>query len=255
MDMSRWQGRERPFKVVPFCAWLVLGLGIGAQTAFHWWDEQHRVAQAKPLPLPPPVTWLRVAGLGDSIVVSKLTMLWLQAFDNQPGVSLPLHVLDYERVEAWLGAALDLDPGSHYPLLVATRLYGSVADRGRVRRMLEFAYDRFLQAPNHRWRWLAHASILAKHRLGDLPLALRYARAITTHATGPQVPYWARDLTVIVLAEMGEYEAARGLVAALLAGGEIRDAHELRFLEAKLAEIDALSKAAGTSSNPPAPGH
>ena len=35
MDMSRWQGRERPFKVVPFCAWLVLGLGIGAQTAFH----------------------------------------------------------------------------------------------------------------------------------------------------------------------------------------------------------------------------
>ena len=146
-------------------------------------------------------------------------MLWLQAFDNQPGVSLPLHVLDYERVEAWLGAALDLDPGSHYPLLVATRLYGSVADRGRVRRMLEFAYDRFLQAPNHRWRWLAHASILAKHRLGDLPLALRYARAITTHATGPQVPYWARDLTVIVLAEMGEYEAARGLVAALLAGG------------------------------------
>ena len=221
---------------VPRPLWLLLGVAIIVQAAFTAAIDGTK-PHARALPEAPSSDWLRIASLDDRVLVSRMMMLWLQAFDNQPGISVPLSALDYERVEGWLGRALDLDPRSQYPLLVATRIYALVPDEVRVRRMLEFAYRRFFEDPNRRWRWLAHASLVAKHRLRDLPLALRYAKAITEHATGPSVPYWARDMSIIVLAEMGEFEAARGLIGALLASGEITDVYELRFLEQKLEEL------------------
>jgi hypothetical protein len=160
----------------------------------------------------------------------------LQAHDTQPGISVPLHALDYARVTRWLGRALELDPRSQYPLLAATRIYSAVADPERQRIMLEFVAARFAQAPETRWRWMAEAAILAKHRLGDLPLALRYARAITRHAH--TAPAWAREMSVVVLEDMGELEAARLLVGGLLHDGRLRDPHEIRFLERKLEELE-----------------
>ena len=49
---------------------------------------------------------------------------------------------------------------------------------------------------------------MAKHRLNDLPLALRYAKALATHATGPGVPHWARQMQIFLHEDMGEYETA-----------------------------------------------
>ena len=236
----RWQGRERPLASVPMGLRILLLTILTLQIGFSAIKDAARPT-AERLPSAPSADWLRIASLDDPLLVSRLAMLWLQAFDNQPGVRLPLKALDYARGEAWLALGLDLDPRSEYPLLVATRIYAMVQDEQRVRRMLEFAYRRFHEAPDTRWRWLAHASLMAKHRLRDLPLALRYARAITDHATGDTVPYWARDLSVILLAEMGELEAARGLIGALLESGTIRDGNELRFLERKLEEIEAMA--------------
>ena len=43
--------------------------------------------------------------------------LYLQAFDNQPGVSIPFRDLDYRRVTQWLETILALDAAGQYPLL------------------------------------------------------------------------------------------------------------------------------------------
>jgi hypothetical protein len=171
-------------------------------------------------------------------------MLWLQAFDNQPGVSVPFAELDYGRVERWLERILALDPSGQYPLLAASRLYGEVAAPERQRRMFELVYREFLRDPDRRWPWLAHAAIMAQHRLRDLPLALRYAGAITDRATGPGVPAWARDMTVLVLERMGELDAARFLIGGLLDSGRVRDPHEIRFLDQKLRELEGSPRAA-----------
>jgi hypothetical protein len=200
-------------------------------------------ARYRPLASPPPVAVLRALGLGESVLLSRLSSLWLQAHDTQPGLSVPLVQLDYDRVAAWLDLALDLDPRTAYPLLAATRIYAAVPDPARRRQMLELVHRRFLEAPGTRWRWMAEAALIAKHRLRDLPLALRYARAITDHA--PQAPAWARDMTAIVLEDMGELEAARLLVGGLLAEGRVRDPHEIRFLERKLAELERRVQEAG----------
>ena len=34
----------------------------------------------------------------------------------------------------------------------------------------------FLKHQTNRWQWMAHAVLIARHRLNDLPLALKYAR-------------------------------------------------------------------------------
>lgn len=232
--------RVRPFKAIPRSVLALLAAGLVLQLAWHAL-RPGPTAEARELPVPPSVQRLELMSLGDPLVMGRVLMLWLQAFDNQPGISIPFRSLDYPKVSAWLGRILDLDPHSQYPLMAASRLYGEVNDAQKQRLMLEFVYARFLEAPNRRWRWLAHAAIIAKHRLRDLPLALRYARAITEHALGPEVPYWARDMSVMVLEDMGELEAARILVGGLLDSGAIVDARELRFLQKKLDELQARS--------------
>jgi hypothetical protein len=194
-------------------------------------------ARYQPLGEPLPAAAVRGLTLGDPALASRAVTLLLQAHDTQPGYSVPLAQLDYRRVVDWLRLALALDPASQYPLLAATRIYAAVRDPPRVRTMLAFVHQAFLEDPERRWRWMAEAALAAKHRLGDLPLALRYARAITREARGPQVPAWARDMAVVVAQEMGQDDDARALIAALLHEGRVTDPNERRYLLQRLEEL------------------
>jgi hypothetical protein len=173
--------------------------------------------------------------------------LYLQAFDNQPGVSIPFLQLDYARVENWLGRILQLDPAGQYPLLLAAQVYAQVPDEHKRRQMLEFVYRQFLADPNRRWPWLAHAVIMARHRLKDPALALRYAQALRIHATAPAVPGWARQMEIFLREDMGEHEAAKVLLGGLLAGGTVTDPHELAFLLERLKRLEDAEKSSGAS--------
>ncbi len=198
--------------------------------------------RAATLPEPWPATILRVGSMNESIALSKLLMLYLQAFDNQPGISIPFKNLDYVRVEAWLARILELDPRGQYPLLSASHLYASVPDPGKQRRMLEFVHHAFLADPDRRWPWLAHAVVLAKHQLRDLPLAARYAQALRVNATATSVPSWARQMEIFLREDMNETESAKVLLGGLLASGQVTDAHELRFLADKLERLERKSQ-------------
>jgi hypothetical protein len=173
--------------------------------------------------------------------------LYLQAFDNQPGISIPFADLKYDVVQTWLKRILELDPHTQYPLLMASQLYGQVPDEAKQRQMLAFVYEEFLLDPDHRWPWLAHAVIMARHRLHDLPLALRYAKALTQHATGPRVPGWAKQMQIFLLEDMGEYEAAKTLLGGLLASEAVKDPHELHFLFDRLEQLKNAEKSSTPS--------
>ena len=238
---------ERRLSAVPRAILGLLALALLAQLTWHA-TRANLEAVASALPPPPSAEALRLASLGDPIVFAKTLMLWLQAHDNQPGVSIPFRTLDYARVQGWLDRILKLDPRGQYPLLAASRVYGAVSDEQRQRIMLEFVYQRFLEDPNRRWRWLAHAAIVAKHQLKDPQLALKYARAITDRARGEEVPAWARDMTVIVLEDMGELEDAKFLIGGLIHSGRVTDPHEIRFLEQKLEELEEKIRARNENS-------
>ena len=80
---------------------------------------------------------------------------------------------------------------------------------------------------------------MARHRLKDLELAKRYSLALTHNATSNQVPNWARDMSVLLLAQTGEFEAAVVLTAKLIKSGRITDPHEINFLQKQLDELQA----------------
>lgn len=187
---------------------------------------------------------MRVLALGEPATLARLAMLYLQAFDFHGTNALPYRKLDYQRLIDWLRATQELDPRSAYPLFSAARVYAEVSDPQRQRRMLEFIYEQFLLDPNRRWPWLAQASLVAKHRLKDLPLALKYARAIDHYTTVADVPLWAKQMGVFILEDMNEFEAARIMLGGLLANGQIKDPGELRFLEGRL---QSLGERAGIS--------
>lgn len=233
--------RERPISTVPKSALLLLALGLGLQIIWHS-SQPQRLAKAEDLPRPPSLSALQIASFGEPVALAKALMLYLQAFDNQPGVSIPFRKLDYGRVQGWLDRVLQLDPPGQYPLLAASRVYGAVSDETRQRQMLEFVHRRFLDDPDRRWPWLAHAAIIAKHRLKDLPLARKYARAIRLHATGSEVPHWAKQMEIFILEDMNELESAKILIGGLLQSGQISDAHEIRFLEESLQKMEAKAK-------------
>ena len=230
--------RERGVASVPSAVRWTLAAALALQMGWHAWQPDAK-AQARALAPVPAVSALRVAALGDEAVLAKLLMLRLQAHDRQPGVSLPFRDLDYGRVAGWLDAIIDLDPRAGAPLMAAARVYGSVSDPGRQRTMFDLVHRRFLEDPGRRWPWLAHAAVMAKHRLVDPALALRYATAVTEHATGPDVPPWVRDMSALIAADMGELDTARILIGGLLHSGRITDPREIGFLGEQLARLEA----------------
>lgn len=245
MRLRRWN--ERPLAAVPLWLALLLVATLVLQIAGALLRPPPRAA-AEDLPMPPSASTLRVLTFGDPVPLGQMMALKLQAFDNQPGVSIPFAALDYTRVEAWLDRILALDPAGQYPLLMASHLYAQVSGHpDKQRQMSEFVYRQFLADPDRRWPSLAHVAIMAKHRLRDLPLALRYADAIRDHAHGANVPSWARQMHIFIREDMGELETAKVLLGGLLASGTVTDPHEQRFLMERLKALETAEKSTGTS--------
>lgn len=232
--------KDRPVADVPSSVKIFLLLALVMQLLWHSMQAP-MVAKAEDLPPPLSTRTYVMSSLGEPIAASKLLNLWLQAFDNQPGASISFHQLNYPRITQWLDTSLELDPEGHYPMLVAARVYGSIQDPEKQRIMMDYVFYKFNENPNKYWRWLAHVVITAKHELKDFELALKYANALAEKATGKNVPYWAKDMKIIVLEDMGQLEAAKILVGALIDSGEISDPYELNFLRHKIMVLEEKS--------------
>lgn len=231
---------ERPLADVSPLAWALLAAALAAQLALHARLPGATTA-AEDLPPAPRAEALRLASFGEAPAAARLSLLYLQAFDLGGGNQLPYQRLDYARLAAWLDSALALDPRSDYPLFLASRVYSEIRDPARVRIMSEFVYRAFLRDPDRRWAALAHCALLAKHRLGDLPLARTYASAIARLTTAGRAAPWARQMEIFVLEDMDELQSARVLLGALLEAGEIDDPAEARTLKRRLEEMEARS--------------
>ena len=232
---------ERPLSHVSPPVLALLAAGLALQIGLHAVAPPPR-AQAQDLTQPPATSLLRFASLGEPIALAKILMLQLQAFDYQSGTKIPYKDLDYARLEAWLSRILDLDPAGQYPLQAAARLYAEVPREAKQRSMMDFIYRQFFLDPNRRWPWLAHVAFLAKHRLKDMDLALKYAAALQKYTTAKDVPAWVTTMEIFIREDMNELDTARMMIGGLLASGKITDRGELNFLNGRLLEIEERLK-------------
>jgi hypothetical protein len=84
---------------------------------------------------------------------------------------------------------------------------------------------------------MTEATILAKHKLGDLSLALSLAEQLTAQPIDVVMPQWARDMQFILLGELNEFEAGIAIIVAMLESGSLVNADERRFLRVNLLEF------------------
>ena len=230
-------GEQRPVSAVPFWVCALIAVALGLQIA--WQASRPAASAITELPLPPRPEALRPASFGEEPAAARLAMLYLQAFDYRASNPQSYQKLDYGRLTGWLEAILALDPRSDYPLFSAARIYAEVPDPQRSRQMLGFVYRAFLDDPDRRWPWLAHAALIAKHRLKDLALARLYASAVQRHTSERAAPLWAKHMEIFILEDMNELQAARTMIQSLLEDGRIHDPAEILFLRQRLSELSA----------------
>ncbi|MGK0298953.1 MAG: hypothetical protein ACI9XC_002578 [Gammaproteobacteria bacterium] len=220
---------ERPVSAVPGLIRVILVISLLSQLFLHGATSKLQI-RTEPLPEPLSYNILNLMSIGEPVFLSKLLMFWVQGFDHQPGISIPFAQLDYEILINWLDRILLLDPHSHYVLLSAARIYSEVPDQAKKRQILDFVNKKFLEQPQERWRWMAHAVYVAKHRIKDNELALTYARDLRIHTMPGTIPDWARQMELFVYEELGDLESAQILLGGLIESGEITDESEIRFL-------------------------
>lgn len=231
---------------------LLLLVALALQLAWQASRVPARQIQSPTLPPVPPLAALQLAALGEPVALSRLTMLYVQGFDDPAGASIAWRQLDYSTLAGWLQRVLELDPRGQSPLLAASMVYGAVSDTARARLMLDFVHARFAEDPERRWPWLAHAALVARHTLHDLPLAQRYARDIRLHTRPGSTPAWARELEIFILEDMNELDSARALIGGLISNGQVRDPRELHWLANRLDQLNATSQHK-RQNTPPAP--
>ncbi|PIE36716.1 MAG: hypothetical protein CSA54_03540 [Gammaproteobacteria bacterium] len=236
----RWYraANERPLRAVPAGVWWVLVLGLLCQLGLRQVLPAAK-AEATELPALPANAVVQSLFLGDGVLASRVLLLWLQARDTQSGALVRNVQRDYARLAHWLSQLQQLDPRSHYPLLLAVRVYSQASDKARVRQLLSTVNELFQRDPARYWRWQAEAAVLAKHRLQDLDLALNMAQALAAQTPPQLLPGWARDMRFILLEALGRDEEMRLLIGGLVASGAVTERKELQWLEQKLSETSA----------------
>jgi hypothetical protein len=228
---------ERPFNSLPrplvACFLVVLGVQI--------WMAQGALSAGelayKTLPDPNASSTYRVASMGSDRLLSYLLAIRLQLHDNQSGKHMRYEQLDYQKLTHWLDQITALNPHSEYPTMLASRVYSQTNDKQNMRLMIDFIQASFTRDPQLHWRRMTEATILAKHKLGDLSLALSLAEQLTTQPIDVVMPQWARDMQFILLGELNEFEAGIAMIVAMLESGSLENADERRFLKVKLLEF------------------
>jgi hypothetical protein len=168
------------------------------------------------VPPAPPVLIAPAMALGDPQLFYRVAAFALQNMGDEGGRVTPLGDYDYGRLGDWLDLLDLLDPQARYAPTLAAYYFGQTPDPDDLRRIIAYLIRVGARDPAHNWRWLTHAAYLARHRLKDLPLALEVARHLAGLPEG-EVPLWVRQMPAFVMAEVGEREAARDLMATIRA--------------------------------------
>ncbi len=229
--------RFRPVAHIPWPVLLGFAVIFATQVAVKILDTDGEQFSFKPLPAPHSEVFYRAAFLGSSHLASDLLLINLQLHDTQGGRFHDYSKLDYETLSDWIMLSNSLNPQSHYPGFLMSRVYGGVNDKQKLAQVVSVIDGLFDQNPMVNWRRMTEAVLIAKHRIGDLELALKLSQKISDLDPSYDLPRWARDMHLVVLDQMGEKEAAMTLIASILQTDETLGNDERRFLEDRLSKI------------------
>lgn len=178
---------------------------------------------------PPGAAEALARGLGDGQFFFRSATLRLQHVGQMDGRMIPWREIDYDDVAGWFALLDRFDTRADIVPAMAAFLYSSTQDDADIPLLVDYLVAHGSRDPARKWRWLATAVHLARHRAGDIDRALEIARLLT--AIEAEIPLWARQMEVFVLTGMGEREAARALLVSILQTDASLPDYERRWIE------------------------
>lgn len=225
---------ERPISQLPWLLLVAFTLVFLAQLISHHYSVSERLGRYQPLESPFDSTIYQGLSMGSDQLFSYLLAIRLQLHDNQAGQHIRYRYIDYELLIDWLDQIQRLNTDSEYPIMLASRVYSQTRDKQRLRLILGYIDRIFTASPQLHWRHQAEATVIAKHQLGDLELALEMAQKLSDQPKSIDMPRWARDLQFLLLGDLNEFESALAIIVALLQSDAVDDPDEKRFLQEKM---------------------
>lgn len=216
-----------------------------------WLGSSRFYAKWAGVPPAPTETGAVMATLGDRELSYRTHALTLQHLGDGGGQVTSLRDYDYGKLERWFNLLYGLNPASEHLPFVAALYFGGVTERPDSTRVVIDFLSRAGDSPfGEKWRWLAHASILARHQLKDLDLALDLAYRLSRLqlSDGREMPAWARQMPAFVLKAQGEKEASRHIMESMILTGKNLPPQEINAMASYLTdqlgvpqkEVDAL---------------
>jgi len=223
---------------IPFVVFFIIF--FTGQLIYHHSVSEAAEASYQKLKAPLEPGFYRSISFGSDKLLSYLLLLGVQMHDNQKGLHVSYSHLDYDLLSDWLLTINEINPQSDYPVFLASRVYSQVEDEAKIRLMIDVIQKLFTENPQQHWRRMTEACLLLKHKLNDLPAALKVAGQISSLPKTIKLPFWARDMKLVLLDELNQYESAQILISSMLQSGEITDKDELRFLRFRLLKIQQM---------------
>ncbi|TVQ83118.1 MAG: hypothetical protein EA357_07180 [Micavibrio sp.] len=209
---------------------------------FFLWTASHYVRPSWP-GVPPAPTENTAAGmtLGDRQFAYRSGALTLQNLGDTGGRVVPLQDMDYDKLGDWFRILHQLDSLSNHVPMTAAFYFGGILgleeNREKIRTVVDYLAKIGEDQAREKWRWLAHAVFLARHRLDDLDYALELAYKLADMDPHAEfLPLWARHMPAFVHTALDEQSAARALLEAVLLTDHNLHPAEINFIRSYLIE-------------------
>jgi len=183
--------------------------------ALFWSQTRELRAGWEGVPPAPAPEVANALALGDRQFLYRTTAFVLQNMGDEGGRVTPLKNYDYQRLGQWFALLDQFDPRSNFLPVLVGHYFSQSPEPDHVRVVIGYLARIAVRDPARNWRWLAHAVYLARHKVKDLNLALGLAQRLAA-LDAPGMPIWTRQMPAFVLAEVGDKEAARDLMEAII---------------------------------------
>ncbi len=195
--------------------YLCLVFAVFLNVAF--WLHSHRLSLHWPtVPQPPAERTVRTGFLDDAAFAYRVWGLALQNFGSV-GESQALKDYNFSHLVSWFRVMDALDPRSNFVPFLAAYYFSATQDASQLTGLIHYLEEVGARPEPGKWRWLAQAAYLARHRMHDTPEALRLAKKLGS-VYRPGMPLWTRNLEAMFTADLGDRQAAYLLALETLKG-------------------------------------
>ncbi len=215
-------------QAIPRGALAAVLITLGFQAAF-WWQTRDVRAGWEGVPPAPSNQVAKALAMGDGQFLYRAATFVLQNMGDEGNRVTPLKDYDYQRLGQWFSLLDRFDPISEYLPVLVGYYFSQSQNPDDVRVVISFLAHIAIRDPDRNWRWMAHAIYLARHRVKDMNLALSLAYRMAAMQS-PEIPIWAQQMPAFVLTDVGETEAARDLMEAILDSQPDLDPSEAEFM-------------------------